>query len=103
MGRRIDSDAVHSGRNIDQGKYRDDNYVKCSRCGFWCNIDRDKHAKSYSTAGWGIKYPETGTEYNDSNITYDDPLVLYNSAGVNDPLVHAGCPQCGTYLYKGDQ
>jgi len=52
----IRSEAVHSGMNLDVGDYKDDRQVRCGRCGFICNVDRDLHANDGSRIGWGIKY-----------------------------------------------
>jgi len=75
------SKAVHTGRNAEEPRRRDDNYVQCSRCHFMCHTDRDMHAPN-TKLGYGIVYTSTGT------------------AGVDDPVVSNGCPQCGTYLYR---
>ena len=56
--RRIYSEPVRSGRNFDRGEYKDDAYIKCSKCGFVCNTQRDQNAPQGSRVGWGLKYVE---------------------------------------------
>jgi hypothetical protein len=55
MGERIESTAVNYGRNIDKGTWRDDRYVRCSRCGFICHLDRDRKSIRGSRDGNGIR------------------------------------------------
>ena len=50
----IRSDAVYSGRNQDKGVHSDRKYVRCARCGFMCNADRDRKGRRGSKEGWGI-------------------------------------------------
>ena len=56
--RRIYSEPVRSGRNFDRGEYKDDAYIKCSKCGFVCNTQRDQYSTEGSHLGWGMKYVE---------------------------------------------
>jgi len=56
--RRIFSEPVRHGRNFDRGEYKDDAYIKCSKCGFICNTQRDQYAPEGSRVGWGVKYEE---------------------------------------------
>lgn len=62
MGRSIKSDAVYHGRNAEYSKYDDRRYVRCSRCGFICNLDRDDHLPRGSHAGWGLKFDRAFTQ-----------------------------------------
>lgn len=48
------SEAVHHGLNADDGDYRDDMYVRCKRCGFICNMERDRYSHPGAKDGWGI-------------------------------------------------
>lgn len=82
MGKWIKSKAVHSGRNFDTSSYKDDRYVRCSRCGWICQLDREARHPYGSRAGWGLKYEDTA------------------ASDVDDPKVISGCPQCGTFLYR---
>ena len=104
MGRQIRSDAVHHGRNSDGGAYKDDRYVRCSRCNFICHLDRDQRAPEGSRLGWGISYEDQkDIEYVDTTswtFISGGNVELVNTRGVVDPVVKAGCPQCGTYLYN---
>ena len=56
--RRIFSEPVRHGRNFDRGEYKDDAYIKCSKCGFICNTQRDQYSHEGSRIGWGVKYEE---------------------------------------------
>ena len=78
------SKSIHTGRNAEEAKRRDDRFVQCSRCHFMCNTDRDMHAAD-TKIGYGITYTSTGT------------------AGVDDPIVSNGCPNCGTLLYNKEK
>ena len=121
------SEAVYRGRNFDK---ESDRYVRCSRCGFPCKIDRDTRAPKGSHVGWGItnrSYDVCSTLYNDKtinyanasedynvDITYNKDDVTYdtgrdaskdiNYSGIDktiyDPIVTGGCPKCGTFLYN---
>lgn len=50
----IKSDAISSGLNPDLTVPDDRSYVRCARCGFVCNTQRDLHATDGSRLGWGI-------------------------------------------------
>ena len=104
-GSRILSDAVHSGRNFDKGSRKDDRYVRCSRCGWICHLDRDMHIKEGAKVGWGSSY--TGTysniDWDDSGTLWADTLVSWDGNSKFDEKVTGGCPNCGTFLYKGRQ
>ena len=52
----VRSRAVNTGKNYDRDTYRDDRSVRCGRCGFMCNTQRDIQASEGSTQGNGIKY-----------------------------------------------
>ena len=58
-GESIRSEAVHHGLNFDVGTHRDEKHVRCARCGFICNTDRDMKGRRGSKEGWGIKYTKT--------------------------------------------
>lgn len=66
----IRSTGVHYGRNRDGAGtgqpyppdsttpaqvLRDDRFVRCRKCGFICNTDRDRHANSGSRLGTGVR------------------------------------------------
>ena len=53
MGRYIKSKAVYSGRNYDVGPWHDHHFVRCSRCGFINNTDRNIHSFDGGYEGWG--------------------------------------------------
>jgi len=54
MGRALKSKQVNYGRNSDATE--SDSFVRCSRCGFWCDTSRDMRVPDGSHAGWGMKY-----------------------------------------------
>jgi len=83
MGIQIPSKANYHGRNAE---YESDDFVRCSRCGFPCRLDRDIQGSEGSKVGLGIT--------NKLINNYDSSDTLY------DPIVTSGCPQCGTLLYN---
>ena len=101
MGRRIMSDEVVFGRNTDSRVPADGAYVRCSRCGFICNTERDERAFVRSTKGWGISYGEATTTiaYDDSSTAYDSSTTEYDGTITGTEDTVRGCPFCGTYLY----
>jgi hypothetical protein len=80
MGR-VPSDEIRYGRHAETGAYRDSRYVRCSRCGFMCHLDRDMRAPYGSHAGEGV-----------TRVT-----------GVNDFTVTGGCPSCGAFTYDQEE
>lgn len=38
---------------------RDDRFVRCKKCGFICNLDRDRHLNKGSHVGTGIRIDVT--------------------------------------------
>lgn len=121
MGQQIPSKEVYHGRNFST---ESDKFVRCSRCGFICDLQRDQRAPDGSRIGWGITYTaqnvceqeynsnetyggDTDQAYNDGSI-YDPDTTYDAGTGKNydcvdrtiyDPIVHTGCPQCGTLRY----
>jgi len=101
MGREIESKAVHQGRNSEDTAYRDDRYVKCSRCGHPCNLDRHLRAPFGSRVGQGVSHPDP--------LTYDESLTAYNATGTtyngrqNDFTITGGCPFCGSFTYDQEE
>ena len=59
--RRIDSDAVNSGRNADLAASDDTRYVRCRRCGFICHLDRDIRGQRGSKQGNGVRISTIAT------------------------------------------
>lgn len=96
MGRKIRSKAIEYGRNRDLQK---DNYVHCGRCGFICNLDRDRRANENSREINGIRHTIAGYDLYDDGLRYDLVDELYESGTVYEDAVVAGCPFCGTLLY----
>lgn len=98
----IPSDRVGYGLNIDLGSWKDNRYVRCSRCGFINHLDREVRGKEGSRQGWGTDLSSTTT----GAITHNDYWGngSWGSVGFNgtyrvDPIVKMGCSLCGTLLY----
>lgn len=51
--RNIHSTAIEHGRNADRGAYRDNRSIRCARCGFPCNAERDQERPEEHLGGWG--------------------------------------------------
>ena len=71
MGQRIPSKAVLHGYHWDKTAFRDNMYVRCSRCGFPCNLDRDLRSHPYGREGWGTEMELVYDEYDNGSDTYD--------------------------------
>jgi hypothetical protein len=95
----IHSEAIHSGRNPDLGVYRDDRFVRCARCGFINNLDREVHLPYGSRAGWGFTYGDE-ISMDDSTTTFDSATVHFNGYYIDREHYVGGCKFCGTYLYN---
>jgi len=54
----VRSRAVNYGRNNDDSVYNDKKYVRCGKCGFVCQTQRDLKSTKRSHLGWGLKYTE---------------------------------------------
>ena len=95
---KIRSKTVRYGRNRDD----EDSYVRCSRCGFICNLDRDIRKSDGDKSGFGINNTaiQIAKYLYDSDIIYDidDDYDAINRT-IYDPIVTSGCPQCGCLLY----
>ncbi len=55
----IASDAVEQGWNDESATYSDRRYVRCSKCGFICHLDRDTRSTDGSRLGIGSTQPST--------------------------------------------
>ena len=70
------------------------NFVHCRYCGWRVDLDRNREV---DTREGGISYEDifidfdSAYPYSSENITYEGKLL-----GIKDPVVHAGCPNCGT-------
>lgn len=60
----------------------DNNFFRCKRCGFPCNLSRDR-----TGPGSGLRY---------DSVTYSGSSDLGWDTGPDDPVVVQGCPYCGT-------
>ena len=91
----VPSKAVNYGRNAENVAYQDNRYVRCSKCGFMCHLDRDARASRGSRVGDGISYST------DEGGWGDDPWGNdWGGSGADtDPVVQSGCPFCGSLLY----
>ena len=54
----VRSKAINYGRNEDRDALKDNKYVRCGKCGFVCQTQRDLKSNQRSHLGWGLKYPE---------------------------------------------
>ena len=59
MGRPIRSKAIQTGYHFDKSGYRDNMQVRCSRCGFICNMDRDLRSHPGGYESWGLNFVQT--------------------------------------------
>ena len=100
MGRWIKSKAQYTGRNYDVGPWRDDKYVRCSRCGFINNLDQAMHAQEGGYEGWGttmtaISSTATGTGFGGTKqapmqTPTPQGVVLFSSSfGATDILTNS--------------
>jgi hypothetical protein len=97
---RIESKAVHHGRNRDTTGWKDDRYVRCSRCNFVLNQDRHSKAAYGSRAGQGVSHPDPAS-YNEA-ITYDNNGYTYNGHH-SDFTITGGCPFCGSLTFTQEE
>lgn len=84
MGATIRSKAVKNGRNFDIAAFGDDRYIRCSRCGWINNLDRDIHSMDGGYEGWGtnmvaISSTSGGTGY--SSVNQAAPVVTMSLVG----------------------
>ena len=101
MGDPIRSKAVKEGRNFDIGSYPDDQYVRCSRCGWINNLSRDIHSPEGSYLGWGTTFTTVSSTDSGSGFGPNSPAdtmqtpappgqVLYSSSyGATDVLTNS--------------
>lgn len=84
--------SITHGLNADFTALPETAYIRCRKCGFILNTAR--HPK-----GWG-----TGVTFDWSNVLEHDGWgggawgAGYESMAA-DPVVTAGCPLCGTFIY----
>ncbi len=71
MGQRIRSKGIQQGYNFDNGAFRDTMYVRCSRCSFICNLDRDIRSHPGGYEGWGTGFELVYDLYDNSTDGYD--------------------------------
>lgn len=75
--------------------FTNDKLVYCTKCGFPCKIDRDERHQILDDAGKGVSL----VELSDTRTVKDyltGGTLTYN---LQDILVTAGCPCCGSFLY----
>jgi len=101
MGNHIDSDRVGYGKNRDLGTWRDDRYVRCSRCGFICHLDRDSRSRDGDRRGWGVNFEQSVSAGGWFSGWFSSGWFSSGTqpTDIVDPVVVGGCPFCGTYLY----
>lgn len=95
MGSQIPSKGIQQGYHFDKGQWPDTRYVRCSRCGFPCNLDRDLTSHPGGYEGWGIvyvqQYIETtivtnpviagSTSFSRPRITTEQGIALFTEDG----------------------
>lgn len=107
---------VYRGRNRDQGAYRDTEQVRCQRCGYICNKDRDSlEKKDHSRRGWGMDYTSNTYTTTSDDMDHKHGVYEWGTAAYGNPewggtttmtetrynpTQTAGCPFCGTMLYE---
>jgi hypothetical protein len=124
----VPSERVGYGLNEDRGGYRDDRYVRCSRCGFVLNKNRHVKGREGSRMGWGTDL--SSQTFNSAyglttasittvtvgiakgtpmgallSLTYavnttGSTVTITGSSYRIDPVVKMGCPFCGTLMYE---
>ena len=100
----IPSDRVSYGLNQDLGSWKDNRYVRCSRCGWINNLDRETRSQEGSRQGWGtdLSSTTTGSIYIEGKQWGVGPWGGCWAENVYriDPVVKMGCAQCGCLLYN---
>ena len=105
------------GKGDDAGKY-----FRCSYCGFVCDAERDRLEGDNATAGNDTSIVITASNPADSLPMNGEGAVAVLGGSVNffhtamacgsdgqpkvvyhafEPVVHSGCPSCGTTNWKG--
>ena len=95
MGVRIPSKAVQQGYNFDQSAYRDNMQVRCSRCGFICNLDRDMRSHPTGSEGWGTTF--VAVEANEAGNGYGATPWMQTS-GPNGQILYSSSYGPSDYL-----
>lgn len=109
MTREIRSDEERTGRNAELVPFQDSRYVRCARCGWINNLDRESHLPEGSRAGWGTTQPSTtlngAVAAGDTTITvvstdgfssagqiivYETALPYSSKKALNDPITYTG-------------
>ena len=85
----INNDQVRSGRNADQG-LPESGFLKCKKCGYTMN--KLRHPK-----GWGDGIRIQSEYSNWDEVNWDE--FFWDGATQTLPLVVAGCPFCGSFMY----
>ena len=106
----IDSDEIRTGRNAENNVPRDSRYIRCSRCGWMCNTDRDIRAPYGSKTGEGVTREQvvqydgapdtTPVEYDGEDE--DGRRVTYDGHR-SDFTITGGCPFCGSYTFDKEE
>jgi hypothetical protein len=55
-GKQVRGESITIGRNFDKDNLREDNYIRCGRCGFINHPQRNTEQPEGSRTGWGIRY-----------------------------------------------
>ena len=89
MGRWIKSKAQYTGRNYDVGPWRDDKYVRCSRCGFINNLDQAMHAQEGGYEGWGTTFVPVASNSPGSGFGTNSPIDTMQTAGPSGQMMYS--------------
>ena len=89
MGRWIKSKAQYTGRNYDVGPWRDDKYVRCSRCGFINNLDQAMHAQEGGYEGWGTTFVPVASNSPGSGFGTNSPADTMQTAGPSGQMMYS--------------
>ena len=74
MGASIKSKSRYTGRNYDVGAFRDDHYIRCSRCGWINNMDQAIHSNDGGYEGWGTTFTSVTSTSAGSGFGPHSPL-----------------------------
>ena len=89
MGRWIKSKAQYTGRNYDVGPWRDDKYVRCSRCGFINNLDQAMHAQEGGYEGWGTTFVPVASNSPGSGFGTNSPIDTMQTAAPSGQMMYS--------------
>jgi len=81
MGAPIKSKSIYTGRNYDVGAFRDDHYLRCSRCGWINNMDQAVHSNDGGYEGWGTTFVVVTSTSGGSGYGPNSPVTTMQTPG----------------------